>query len=201
MITTILLLCCWAALHSLSASSWFKGWWAGRLGARMAFYRLGYNVFSVVTLGAALFLIPRDSTILYELASPLREGFVGAQVVWSVLFLVALKDIHLSQLMGISQIRDYFNGSYSYDDHRETGIEHELVTGGLYRISRHPIYLFAILALVFKPTVTVMYAGIMAMTILYFYIGSVFEERRLVREYGEQYRSYQRRVGRIIPFL
>jgi protein-S-isoprenylcysteine O-methyltransferase Ste14 len=34
---------------------------------------------------------------------------------------------------------------------------------------------------------------------LYFYFGSVFEERRLLAEFGEAYQDYQRRVPRFIP--
>ena len=33
----------------------------------------------------------------------------------------------------------------------------------------------------------------------YIYIGSLFEERRLVAEFGEPYTAYQRRVPRLIP--
>ena len=33
----------------------------------------------------------------------------------------------------------------------------------------------------------------------YFYIGTFFEERRLVRTFGEEYRAYQRRVPRFLP--
>jgi protein-S-isoprenylcysteine O-methyltransferase Ste14 len=34
---------------------------------------------------------------------------------------------------------------------------------------------------------------------LYIYIGSIFEERRLIAEFGEAYREYQRSVPRLIP--
>jgi protein-S-isoprenylcysteine O-methyltransferase Ste14 len=33
----------------------------------------------------------------------------------------------------------------------------------------------------------------------HFYIGTFFEERRLVRTFGEEYRAYQRRVLRFLP--
>jgi protein-S-isoprenylcysteine O-methyltransferase Ste14 len=34
---------------------------------------------------------------------------------------------------------------------------------------------------------------------LYFYLGSIFEERRLLAEFGDAYQDYQRRVPRFIP--
>jgi protein-S-isoprenylcysteine O-methyltransferase Ste14 len=34
---------------------------------------------------------------------------------------------------------------------------------------------------------------------IYFFIGSIFEERKLVREFGAAYRAYQQRVPRLMP--
>jgi protein-S-isoprenylcysteine O-methyltransferase Ste14 len=34
---------------------------------------------------------------------------------------------------------------------------------------------------------------------VYFWIGSIFEERKLVREFGDAYRDYQHRVPRLLP--
>jgi protein-S-isoprenylcysteine O-methyltransferase Ste14 len=36
---------------------------------------------------------------------------------------------------------------------------------------------------------------------LYMYIGSFHEERRLIHEFGETYRAYQRQVPRLFPRL
>ena len=35
---------------------------------------------------------------------------------------------------------------------------------------------------------------------LYFWIGSIFEERKLVREFGDAYRAHQARVPRLFPW-
>jgi protein-S-isoprenylcysteine O-methyltransferase Ste14 len=35
--------------------------------------------------------------------------------------------------------------------------------------------------------------------ILYFYLGTFFEERRMVHTFGEEYRKYQERVPRFLP--
>jgi protein-S-isoprenylcysteine O-methyltransferase Ste14 len=35
---------------------------------------------------------------------------------------------------------------------------------------------------------------------VYLYVGTFFEERRLVREFGDDYRAYQRQVPRLIPW-
>jgi protein-S-isoprenylcysteine O-methyltransferase Ste14 len=37
------------------------------------------------------------------------------------------------------------------------------------------------------------------MVMLYFYVGTFFEERRMVHMFGEEYRNYQRRIPRFLP--
>jgi len=36
--------------------------------------------------------------------------------------------------------------------------------------------------------------------VIYFYIGSIYEEKKLVEKFGSEYRNYQEKVGRIFPF-
>jgi protein-S-isoprenylcysteine O-methyltransferase Ste14 len=78
-----------------------------------------------------------------------------------------------------------------------------LVTDGLYRFSRNPIYLgFAVIVTGY----TLMLPTFLSLTIL---IGTCFgvrqqalrEERYLLRTYGEAYRDYASRVGRFLPVM
>ena len=76
-----------------------------------------------------------------------------------------------------------------------------LVTGGLYRFSRNPIFLALIAALA---GYTLLLPTLLSALIL---IAAVFairqqiaeEESYLLRTYGEAYRAYARRVGRLLP--
>jgi protein-S-isoprenylcysteine O-methyltransferase Ste14 len=78
-----------------------------------------------------------------------------------------------------------------------------LITGGLYRVTRNPIYLALIVALF---GYTLLLPTLLSALIL---IGACIairqqiaeEERYLVRTYGEQYRAYAQRVGRLLPGL
>lgn len=68
----------------------------------------------------------------------------------------------------------------------------------LYRYSRHPIYVAVLMILWLRP---VMSEGglLLALTLTgYIFVGMEFEERKLVRELGEPYREYQRRVRRLL---
>jgi protein-S-isoprenylcysteine O-methyltransferase Ste14 len=64
----------------------------------------------------------------------------------------------------------------------------------LYRFSRHPIYVAVLGILWLRPVMTE--GGLLLATTLtvYILIGMHFEERKLVREFGDAYRDYQRRV-------
>jgi len=82
--------------------------------------------------------------------------------------------------------------------------DHRLKTDGFYRFVRHPSYLGALLAmagwaLVFRSIIGLLLTAAMFVPI----IARIHaEERFLVREFGEQYRSYQQRTGwRLLPFI
>lgn len=80
---------------------------------------------------------------------------------------------------------------------------HELVDRGLYRVVRHPIYLGALLVVLGLPLGTSSWIALPPMLLL---IPLVLyririEERLLLEEFGEEYRSYMRRTRRLVPFL
>ncbi len=82
--------------------------------------------------------------------------------------------------------------------------DHRLKTDGFYRFVRHPSYLGALVAmagwaLVFRSIIGLLLTAAMCLPI----IARVrAEEDFLVREFGEQYRAYQRRTRwRLFPFI
>ena len=74
-----------------------------------------------------------------------------------------------------------------------------LFTQNAYGVVRHPLYLGISVVLAFHPVQTRNSLLSTAMVVLYFYVGTFFEERRMVRKFGEEYRNYQRRVPRFLP--
>jgi protein-S-isoprenylcysteine O-methyltransferase Ste14 len=70
---------------------------------------------------------------------------------------------------------------------------------GLYRLVRHPLYLFSMVGLWAIPFLT---ANVLAFNIgatLYFAIGLIFEEKRLEAIYSDAYRAYQAQVPALLP--
>jgi protein-S-isoprenylcysteine O-methyltransferase Ste14 len=80
---------------------------------------------------------------------------------------------------------------------------HELVTGGLYRVIRHPSYLGLLLALfgwalVFRSSIGFL-VSLLLIPPLVARMNS--EEALLESEFGEQYSAYRRRTWRLVPFV
>jgi protein-S-isoprenylcysteine O-methyltransferase Ste14 len=74
-----------------------------------------------------------------------------------------------------------------------------LVTGGWYAIVRHPLYLFSTLFLILNPVMTDQWLLLTILSTIYFMVGALIEERRLVGLFGDEYRRYRREVPFMIP--
>ena len=77
----------------------------------------------------------------------------------------------------------------------------ELITSGVHKYVRHPLYTFSLLVLItnLSPTITEAYLSVCV--ILYFWIGSYFEEKKLIHRFGEEYSEYKKGTGRFFPII
>lgn len=81
---------------------------------------------------------------------------------------------------------------------------HQLVTGGIYRWVRHPMYsafwLWAIAQALLLPNWVTGLAGLVGFGTLFF--GRVAREERMMLEtFGDSYRAYMARTGRVFPLI
>jgi protein-S-isoprenylcysteine O-methyltransferase Ste14 len=104
--------------------------------------------------------------------------------------------IDMKEFLGINQIIRYTNGTYSVNDVDEY---HQLVIKGPFRMSRHPIYFFSIIILGFRSTMDLFYLVFFLCILVYFYLGSIYEEKSLEKRFGEKYMVYKSQVPRLIP--
>ncbi len=111
---------------------------------------------------------------------------------WLVVLLASL-NIDLLELWGVRQAMSWARG--------ETYVPPPFKESWLYRRVRHPIYLGLLIAFWATPQLTAGHALFAAGMSAYILIGAWFEERDLVRTYGEAYRSYQRAVPAYFPRL
>lgn len=182
--------------HSLLASNEFKKYLVKNIGDKIAFYRLFYNLSSILFFAAIYFLAPRPGIKIYDLPFPWDIIVLGLQILSLIGFLWAGSFIDAHEFLGTYQIKRYLRGKYNSSELDEHS---ELVIKGPFKMVRHPIYLFSILFLGFRPVMTLFYLTFFICMVLYFYIGSIYEERKLVEKFGVQYKEYQEQVPRLIP--
>ncbi len=78
-----------------------------------------------------------------------------------------------------------------------------LITHGPYRILRHPMYLAQVVAVI--PLVN-MHLTALRLIVLFLLAFTLllkinYEEKGLIRQFGEEYKTYQKRSFRVLPFL
>lgn len=157
------------------------------------FYRLFFNLAAIVTI------IP---VILYarSLHAPVIFRWKGFMIIFQILllgmgiwlFIAGAKHYDMLQFLGLRQIK---TGAA----HGTLTVAGGLHTTGILRITRHPWYLGAIMLLWAGDLSVSTLIGNIILT-LYLVVGTVLEERKLVREFGEDYRRYQKRVSMLVPF-
>lgn len=76
-----------------------------------------------------------------------------------------------------------------------------LVTSGFYHFIRHPLYTFGLLILWLSPSMTINAFTVYAAFTIYILIGIYFEERKLLREFGQEYARYRSVTPMLIPTL
>lgn len=193
----VLLFFLFAFIHSFLASNEFKKRLAVNIGEKIAFYRLFYNLSSIIFFLAFLFLAPKPDVIIYDLHYPFDIITFVLQIISLVALLWSIKGMDLKEFLGIAQLMRYIKGEYKIDD--VDAIDNFRVEGA-YKFVRHPVYFFSILFLGLRPTMDLFYFVTFICIIIYFYIGSYFEEKKLIEKYGINYLEYQKKVPRLIPY-
>ena len=83
----------------------------------------------------------------------------------------------------------------------ETPKSGQLVTRGLYSVVRHPLYTFGLLFIWLTSSVTQNSLTVYLGATIYTLIGAYFEERKLLREFGDSYADYKKKTPMLIPGL
>ncbi len=186
----IIFLVIYAAMHSLLAAFGAKNWVRRVLGpATGRWYRLAYNLLAVITLlplFPLLALLPAET--LYVIPAPWRWLMLAGQLLALIGLGLSLLQTDPWHFLGLAQL--------TAARPTETGA---LSVSGFYAWVRHPLYFFSLLFLWLTPALTTNLLAAYLVLTLYFYVGSIFEERRLLVEFGPTYQAYQQQVPRLIP--
>jgi protein-S-isoprenylcysteine O-methyltransferase Ste14 len=153
----------------------------------MRFYRLFYNAFSVISFAPIVYLmITLPDKDLYRVPDPWSYLMLTGQGLSVLLLFVAVLQTDTLSFVGLRQIfSDEKNG--------------KLVTSGLYRYIRHPLYTFGLLILWLTPKMTLNSLTVYTSLTMYILVGAYFEERKLLREFGQKYADYKSATPMLVP--
>jgi protein-S-isoprenylcysteine O-methyltransferase Ste14 len=193
----LLLALLWAvycAVHSALISIPVTSWLRTVLASRYRFWRLFFNIFSIVTLIPLVMYshsVRFNSETLFSWSGYwriLQYCLIGLGV---VLVVADARHYSMLQFLGIQQIRK------ESDRGAMTG-SGNLDNRGVLGLVRHPWYL-AVFIFLWTSDLNVAAITVNLVLSAYLIVGTLLEERKLVIEFGEEYRRYQGRVSMFIP--
>lgn len=182
----------WCVLHSLLITPAVTGRIENHWGRYIVYYRLVYNLFSLLTLLPLWFYTKSLSRL---------TGALWPWPYFPLQVLIAL--LGLAALVAGGQAYDlpFFLGLRQIKDSRATSLlsaPGPLKTSGILEMVRHPWYTGAFLLIWAQK----MDLPILIMSLIlsaYLVVGALLEERKLIRVYGQGYRDYQREVSMFFP--
>lgn len=187
----LILILCWVVyyvVHSVLASTSVKAFFQKKLKNQFRYYRLSYSVFATITLILLLcFQYSFESPVLIK--SALIKYFAILFLVFPgmVIMFISIK----KYFMLLSGVRSIFTPVPAS----------ELKVDGIHRFVRHPLYSGTILFVWGLFFVFPFLNNLIAVILLtlYVFIGISFEEKKLVKEFGEKYEAYILKVPMLIP--
>lgn len=174
-------------LHSTLASLQVKNRVYQKWPESRKYYRLVFNMLSLVLLFPPLYLLyTANGTLLWQW----QGVFKPVQLILSLLvfvgFVYTSRAYDMAEFIGTRQLQKNDTGS-------------RLGFSGIHRFVRHPWYFLALVYIWSRDMDSHFLVSAVLMT-LYFMVGSVLEDRKLEQEHGEEYREYRRKVPGLIPW-
>jgi protein-S-isoprenylcysteine O-methyltransferase Ste14 len=182
----------YGALHTLLASFSAKALaecWLG-LDVRR-YYRLFYNLGVSLTLLPLLALVVLSPDLqISRISFPWLALTLGIEGLAALGLLFGVLQTGALQFLGLAQL----------SAPPDSGRPPKLVVSGLYRYVRHPLYLFGLVIVWLLPLITWNILAFNLGATAYVLVGIHFEERKLLKEFGQAYADYQRNVPMLLPW-
>jgi protein-S-isoprenylcysteine O-methyltransferase Ste14 len=179
-----------AVQHSLMARQWFKRAWTRIVPEPVE--RSTYVLFSSLTLLLLFWQWRPMGGVVWSV-----ENQAGLRAIYAlyffgwVLLLICTCLIDHFDLFGLRQVWGYLRGR------RQAPINFR--TPWLYQQVRHPLYLSWLIIFWATPRMTAAHLVFAVATTAYIFVAIQFEERDLIRFYGDDYRRYREQTPMIFP--
>ena len=184
----------WCCLHSGLISLTVTRLARERLGQRYRYYRLFYNMVSVLTflpLMVWAHLIGGDVMVVWQGPWRLLQLALLAGALW--LFWAGARRYDMAQVAGLRQLSDAGDAECG-----TIGADCTIDRQGILGWMRHPWYTGAFM-LIWARDLNLAAIVVNVVLSAYLYFGTLLEERKLIVQFGATYTQYMREVGAFVP--
>lgn len=178
--------------HTVMARKSFKDRWTNIVAKPIE--RSTYVLFSSFAIILLLWLWQPITGTIWQVEATWLTVILqwGFWLGWLVLFLSTWMIDHFN-LFGLKQVWNYLRNNEQNSP--------EFMEPGFYKYVRHPLMLGFLIAFWSTPHMTVGHFVLSAGMTLYIFVGVYFEEKAMIRRFGDDYQNYKERVPKFIPFL
>jgi methanethiol S-methyltransferase len=182
----LLLVAFFGVVHSLMARDAFKRAWTRVIPA--AAERSAYVLVASIQMALLMWLWrPLPRPVLWSTSGAAALALMAAQLVgWGLVLLSSFLIDHF-EMFGLRQ---------AFGRARP---DHPMETPLLYRLVRHPLYLGLLIGLWAPSTMSAGHLLLSASLTAYVLVGVRYEERDLLRRFGDDYRRYREQVPMLLP--
>ena len=187
-----LLITLFAVQHSGMARQRFKRWWTTLIPAPIE--RATYVLSTCLVLILLFWLWQPMATPIWRVTSAWGHGLLMA-LFWLGCGVVVLSTFLIShfELLGITQALSAWRSARPDTPTFKTPF--------LYKLVRHPLYLGFLIVFWAAPDMTAGHLLFALLNTVYILIGAHFEEKDLLKMFGEQYERYRQNVAMLIPWV
>ena len=179
-----------ALQHSVMARQGFKRWWTRIVPPPVE--RSTYVLFTSLILLILYWQWRPIPALVWSVDNPAAAAVLDG-IFWLGWVVLVVSTFMLShfEMFGLSQVFARLFGKPLLGAKFRTPL--------LYRYVRHPIYLGVLLAVWATPVMTAGHLLFSAVITAYILIGIQLEERDLLQQFGDRYRSYRQHAGMLVP--
>jgi protein-S-isoprenylcysteine O-methyltransferase Ste14 len=187
-----LIITLWCLLHSAMISLTVTRYLKRCAPDKYRYYRLFFNCIALLTLIPVIwytFSLQTEAVFDWHgYLRPVQVILIGTGV---MLFFLGVRKYDARRFLGLSQL----NETESSMGITQSG---ELNTSGILAVMRHPWYAGLLLILWARP-MDISTLILNSVFSLYLFFGAYLEERKLLNEFGKNYRQYQHNVSMLLP--